>query len=176
MGKNDRDTILEYTHEYEMDDRIMYFDVDYLTNEEGRLKIIEITLILLALLLCSEIRGVSGEKNLTMAISVGVILITFTIWIAKIFTLHKQLTPKHWFYMEALIYIFVVFALLVATSYMGFFGVIYWNQRNPEWSTLPSLVTGALLGAILIYSIDLIVLFRRKNNRTYIPDVSSYQL
>ncbi|CAD5206238.1 unnamed protein product [Bursaphelenchus okinawaensis] len=176
MGRKSKDTILEYTHEYEMDDRILYFDVDYLTNEEGRFKIIEITLLLLALVLTSEIRGVSGEKNMTMAVCVGVILVTFTIWIAKIFTLHKQLTPKHWFYMETLIYIFAVSALFVATVYMAMFGAIYWSERNPEWSTLPCLVTGTLLASIIIYSVDIFVLFKRKNNRTYIPDVSSYAL
>ena len=31
-----------YTHSYDLKDRILYMDIDYLNNEEGRFKIIEI--------------------------------------------------------------------------------------------------------------------------------------
>lgn len=31
-----------YTHAYDLKDRIMYMDIDYLRNEQGRFKIIEI--------------------------------------------------------------------------------------------------------------------------------------
>lgn len=95
---------LEFTHEYEMKDRILYFDVDYLTNVEGRFKVIEICLCLLSLFLVSASKGVNGERNLVIIIGVACILITVAVWLSKVFTLHRQLTPKHWFCMVRIIF------------------------------------------------------------------------
>jgi hypothetical protein len=42
MTKSKSNAIFPYTHSYDLKDRIMYLDIDYLQNEEGRFKIIEI--------------------------------------------------------------------------------------------------------------------------------------
>lgn len=57
MGQSRRSEISEksaggfsYTHSYDLKDRILYLDIDYLQNEEGRFKIIEIVSFLKGLI------------------------------------------------------------------------------------------------------------------------------
>ncbi|KAI6181440.1 hypothetical protein M3Y98_00829700 [Aphelenchoides besseyi] len=164
-----------YTHSFDLSDRILYLDLDYLRNEEGRFKIIEIALCFLAFFLSSSIRAINAERSLAMLVCSCCILLTFTVWCSKIMTLHRQLHPGNWFAIEFLVTFFVIIGLLTSTFYMSVC-VVYWTVHNPQWQTLPLLASIALFGAAVTYAIDLVLLFRHRNDRTFIPNVSTYQM
>jgi hypothetical protein len=42
------------------------------------------------------VHGVKGERGFAMIVCGIAILLSFTIWVAKIFTLHRQLHPGNW--------------------------------------------------------------------------------
>jgi hypothetical protein len=91
--------------------------------------------------LSAEVKGINGERGFAMIVCGVAILLTFTVWVAKIFTLHRQLHPGNWFLIEALIYLFIIGSLFVAAGFMIFFAVAHWTVRNPAWQTMPLLAT-----------------------------------
>jgi len=130
------------------------------------------------------VKGVHGEKGFAIISAVLALATAATVLVVKYKTLNRQSTPQHWFMNESGVYALIVVMLCLSLLSMLFInGRSYWTRSEeneedmgvirPELSLFSS---SALMLTASLFIADIVLVWRDRRSRTWIPFISSYKI